>query len=674
MRGMFRGSRQIPKPIGHSMAWVEHRHSFVRSAGVLVIGLLWLLVFPTALAGQTIFFVGTDSAGTARSRTHLVAEFFGLKVTTLNVNEAVQQARRQSPLGVFVVDAQVFEVPSARKKILSSELFGRYPVLVAEYAGQDLGSFAPKRGGDPRDVESASSQAMLQVLPDESYAFELSGVRIPLWGWEVRHAPDGDRFLWMVSLEGGGGVTGRFANDKQSTKGVYVGARIEGAPGDSIVATYTHRNAVPLLSYLMFLKIELGDACMHGPADFANLTIDDPMLLQPYGFLDYFKLSTHMEDADFHTTIAFLPWNYDRFEMRIVALFRGFPSRLSLAVHGNDHVHREFGTGENPGPLETGYKLAQGKVRMRRFSELAGLPWDTVMVFPHQIGPVHALRGLKENGYLATFNSRNVPADTFPSGPRSDALRAVTLAYGGFASVKRFPAHYEPTAEDSARIAIDLFLDNPVLRYTHQAFFSESAGAFDKMARVVNGLQPDIRWASLGTIARHLYGMQLQSGAYAKITMYSDEITVRNTRTSSVVYDIWKPETFTPPITKILLDNSQAMTYGTEDGVVRMLLGLAPGEQRTIRVVREEPPKVNLPYQRHGLRKKAVRAAAEVRDRVLPSLPVLRAFAGSYYGDDGRGNERTKATYLLVGSVAGGLAFMGIGFAVYRKRKKNAKK
>ena len=65
---------------------------------------------------------------------------------------------------------------------------------------------------------------------------------------------------------------------------------------------------------MIFAKYGAGDRGWHALHHDANLTIDDPWLREPYGHLDYKDLLTEMERHNFHTTIAFIPWNYDRSE------------------------------------------------------------------------------------------------------------------------------------------------------------------------------------------------------------------------------------------------------------------------------------------------------------------------------------------------------------------------
>src|SRR3972149_7221119 len=92
----------------------------------------------------------------------------------------------------------------------------------------------------------------------------------------------------------------------------------------------------------MFLKNTFGEKCWHSVNDYANLTIDDPWIREPYGYLSYIGLLKQMQKVNFHTTIAFIPWNYDRSQEEVVKLFRQNPDKFSISIHGNDHNNREF--------------------------------------------------------------------------------------------------------------------------------------------------------------------------------------------------------------------------------------------------------------------------------------------------------------------------------------------
>ena len=93
---------------------------------------------------------------------------------------------------------------------------------------------------------------------------------------------------------------------------------------------------------MMFVRYCAGERGWHSLHYYANFTIDDPWLREPYGYVDYKDLLGEMEKHNFHTTIAFIPWNYGRSQQEVVSLFKNHPDRFSIAVHGNNHDHKEF--------------------------------------------------------------------------------------------------------------------------------------------------------------------------------------------------------------------------------------------------------------------------------------------------------------------------------------------
>src|SRR5579875_2046452 len=90
-----------------------------------------------------------------------------------------------------------------------------------------------------------------------------------------------------------------------------------------------------LAPFIMFLSYAAGDYKWHLDGHYANLTIDDPWLTESYGYLNYSAVLAEMEQHNFHTTIAFVPWNFDRSDPRVIVLFREHPDRFSISVHGN---------------------------------------------------------------------------------------------------------------------------------------------------------------------------------------------------------------------------------------------------------------------------------------------------------------------------------------------------
>ena len=103
-----------------------------------------------------------------------------------------------------------------------------------------------------------------------------------------------------------------------------------------------YKNTPPFLPLLIFLKHVFSDAVWHRSTNQACLIIDDPWLIEPYGSISYIKLLDQMKQIPFHTSIAFIPYNYDRSSTELVEFLKENTRYFSFIIHGNNHDHYEF--------------------------------------------------------------------------------------------------------------------------------------------------------------------------------------------------------------------------------------------------------------------------------------------------------------------------------------------
>lgn len=204
---------------------------------------------------------------------------------------------------------------------------------------------------------------------------------------------------------------------------------------------------------------------------YATIIIDDPLLRENYGFLNYKRLLDLMDKHNFHTSIAFIPWNYNRTDKRIATLFKARPDRFSLCVHGCDHTRGEFGcTDKNY--LDMKIKLATA--RMIEHEKRTGIPFDNIMVFPQGVFSNEALEILKENGYLAAVNTE-LPIN------------------GKIKSDFPFFQRYKPeniTNQDPAFIVL------------HHEYFKNNG--YERLSSFVDGLNSrGAKWGSLLSVINH---------------------------------------------------------------------------------------------------------------------------------------------------------------------------
>lgn len=331
---------------------------------------------------------------------------------------------------------------------------------------------------------------------------------------------------------------------------------------------------------MMFVKYCAGERGWHVLHHYANFTIDDPWLRQPYGYVDYQGLLREMQKHDFHTTIAFIPWNYGRSDRDVVTLFRDHPDRFSIVIHGNNHDHKEF-TDYRSKPLDAQIAgLKQALARMERFAALTGVPYDKVMVFPHSIAPEGTLRALKTYNYLATVNSSSVPQGAEKPTDALFDLRSFTLSFAGFPSLSRYPVAV-PLA--SGYIAITAFLDNPLLFYAHSDFFGSGITAFDAVADGVNKVEPNIQWRSLGDIVRHLYRVKLRDDCNYDVLAFSNSVTVENTSDRDSVFYLRKLEAGPQAVRSAVVDG-QPYPYDLQNGYLTLNIAIPKNASRVVNI------------------------------------------------------------------------------------------
>ncbi len=215
----------------------------------------------------------------------------------------------------------------------------------------------------------------------------------------------------------------------------------------------------------------------------ACIIIDDPLLREDYGFLNYRRLINLMDKHNFFTTIAFVPFNFKRTDKKIAALFKDRTDRLSLCVHGCDHVKGEFGITDLH-YLDNLVKLATA--RMVEHERITGIPFDRIMVFPQGIFSNEALEALKLNNYSAAINTVPMPI----SGSISSNLPLF----------RRYtPEHFN----NSASI-------NPIFIVLHHDYFKNG---YTRLSDFVDKLNAryKIQWASAGSIISNYIHTTLQS-------------------------------------------------------------------------------------------------------------------------------------------------------------------
>jgi hypothetical protein len=498
---------------------------------------------------------------------------------------------------------------------------------------------------------TAGQNASYEVASDSEITRQLSGTKLPLSEGGVPYLKIGQPTAahWLIAATEGTDRYPVFAFAIVAGRPIFFattsGAADASIPADQLGSPFVFPALAP---QLIFLQHAAGEHAWHSPGHYANLTIDDLWLREPYGHVEYNDLLREMQQHNFHTTIAFIPWNFDRSQAPVVALFREHPDRYSICIHGDNHDHQEFGPFTSKPLAGQITDMKQGLARMAAFQQRTDLPFDPVMVFPHKMSPQGTLANLKKYNYWATINAENIPSDaTAPADP-AFALRPATLAFADFPSVRRYSAEH-PIPE--WLLAMDAFLGNPIFFYCHQPFFADGIGAFNPLADEVNRLQPDTQWRSAGFIAQHLYLERLRDDGNYDVQLLSATVSLTNTHGHDAVFFLDKLEDGADPF-KVTLDG-RAQAYDFKNGHLRIEVPIQAGATRVIMVTYQNDlvlTKVDI--SKSSLRVAVLRHLSDFRDDEVTRSGPGRWFVRSYVANRSTWNHSAEGSVVLIFLVA----------------------
>ena len=167
-------------------------------------------------------------------------------------------------------------------------------------------------------------------------------------------------------------------------------------------------DALAAIALIQFLRTLDGPGAFRPPGLRATILFDDPNLRwRTYGFIDFERLAEHAAVHDYHASMAMIPLDGWRQHRSTVELFRRNPERLSLALHGNNHVGDELA---RPQDETTAIAIAAQAIRRaKRFEARYGLRMDRVMIPPHGMcsaSVAHALGALGFDALCASTPTR----------------------------------------------------------------------------------------------------------------------------------------------------------------------------------------------------------------------------------------------------------------------------
>jgi len=664
------------KPRFMILALGKRDGSIVQLLRIALITVLFLAGSAMARAAKLVFVRSAATAVADQSQLELACRFYGLDLKVVGggrseVAAALAIMRDRDTVAV-AIDAHALESIDRRQwlQLLKRGNDAPAPLFITGLTtAADSSLLSQWSGGALKEVDRLAGSNGLSYMVGRiaGVTGEVSGVLLPYRGHAlyVFRLSTGVSVQQILAIRQGDWMLPTLVETQLGRQRIFFAAANtferrddRNLPGPDVIDAFTANAAA-----MLFVRYAAGDRGWHPPQQLANLTIDDPWLREPYGDLNYAGLLAEMKAHNFHTTIAFIPWNYARSTPEVASIFRNNPDRLSIAIHGDNHDHKEF-EGFDSVPLAVqAPKLEQAVARMDAFRKLTNIHFDRVFVFPHSIGECGILRELKADNYLATVNSTNVPMGCKrPQEPLFN-LRLVTTAYYDFPSILRYPAELN---DRRALIAVNEFLGNPLLFYVHQGFFARGIDAFDPTADEVNAIGPRTEWRSLGYIASHLYLIRRVMGSEYDLFSSSSSVDLKNSSQSPVVYDVTKKES-TPLLIHAVLVNGRPVPYTAEDGFLHFMISLpAGGAVHAVVLYRNSTNLTTIDIRHRSARAYLLRMASDLRDIWMSRFTVGEGIIAWYYENDETPLRLIFPVCILAATMA---ILVWLMLAVLRRRK-----
>ena len=387
--------------------------------------------------------------------------------------------------------------------------------------------------------------------------------------------------------------------------------------GEDPVSTFFSR----LLPHAMTLRAIFGTEVWRPTAQSASLVVDDPVLRENYGFLNFKALLGLMKEQNFHTSLAFIPHNFRRCSSSVLKLFLENPRYLSLCFHGNDHTQAEFAS-NNSALIHTFVVTAEK--RIGTLQKISGISCDKVMVFPQGKFSVEAMDVLRARNFDAAVNTVPHPRGEKVRLSLSELCEPAVTRYGSFPLFLRRSIDH-CGAED---IAFDLFFGKPALVVEHHQIFKDPEPLLDVIARI-NSLCPAIRWVGLAQAVRNATLQRRSSDSMAFTRGYANSIEVRNSGSQLAEYAIEWPHIDFDEVLECKAGDAIRRHCSDNGGRgLRIQINLPPQTSQVVSVVQRddfpEPAALGMKWKTKAFLR---RRLSEIRDDYLSKNAPVLAFA-----------------------------------------------
>ena len=290
--------------------------------------------------------------------------------------------------------------------------------------------------------------------------------------------------------------------------------------GEPLFTCCNGERFLALLPLLCFLTSLSEDGRWEYPALQATFMFDDPNLhWQTYGYVNFLEMMDHARRHNYHVSFATIPLDAWFVHAPTASLFKDNADRLSLLIHGNDHVSRELAQAYSTEQLDA--ILGQALTRIAAMEARTGLHVARVMAPPHGACSESSLSRMERLGFEAacisggSLHTHNKNAHW----PLTIGMRPCDIIAG----LPVFPRFgLSDRCQNSVLVAA--LLHQPIIPRAHHQDLAEGLHLLADVSRLINSFG-QVGWSGMTSISRSQYARMIDRSILS-VKMLSKHIEV----------------------------------------------------------------------------------------------------------------------------------------------------
>jgi hypothetical protein len=301
----------------------------------------------------------------------------------------------------------------------------------------------------------------------------------------------------------------------------YVTLSIPELEKDEPIFHYFNGNQfIALLPLLTFLQQLTDDSRWIPPPLQACFMFDDPNLHWPtYGFINFLEMARHADQHNYHSSFATIPFDAWYVHKQTANLFHKYRNRISLLMHGNDHITDELGRKTNI--EERSRTLRQALSRIEKFEKCANVAVARVMAPPHGACSEETLNEMALLGYEGACISRG---SLEHHNRNANWTRTMGMSPSDIICGLPVIPRFRISSDCQNAILVAALLHQPIIPVGHHRDVADNMDLLADLSSFINSLG-HVRWTNMTDISRANYAKFID-GDILHLKMYSKLIDV----------------------------------------------------------------------------------------------------------------------------------------------------